>query len=305
MHQPVLLKETVSNLITNPHGIYVDCTVGGGGHLAYLIKNLADDARVIGLDKDASTLKNTGKYFDYPNITLIQSDFRRLLDILNQQEIDRVDGIMMDLGVSSFQLDIAERGFSYHEDAPLDMRMDRNQSLKAWDIINYYDEKDIKDILWKYGEERYASRIARAIAYHRSQKTIDSTLDLVEIIKSAVPAKYCRDKHPARKSFQALRIAVNSELDALQEVLPQTLQALHSGGRLCVISFHSLEDRIVKNFFIENARECICAPGLPVCVCNHTAQLALVNKKPIIPEEEECKSNPRARSAKLRVASRI
>ena len=305
MHLPVLLHETIENLINDPHGTYVDCTLGGGGHLRHLVEHLASDARVIGIDKDPEILRQTRLYLDNLNVTLIQSDFRNLKQILKGIDIDLVDGIMMDLGVSSFQLDIAERGFSFHEDAPLDMRMNREQLLTARDIVNSFGEDEIKSILFKYGEEDYARSISRAIVNYRNEKSIESTLELADIIKGAVPARYRREKHPARKSFQALRIAVNGELDALQEVLPQAVEVLKPDGKLCVISFHSLEDRIVKQFMQEKARTCICPSSFPICVCNHKAELKIVKRKPIVASVEECENNPRARSAKLRVAARI
>ncbi len=305
MHRPVLLHETIENLVTDPHGIYVDCTLGGGGHLRYLAEKLAPDARVIGIDKDPEILRQTRLNIQAPNVTLMQSDFRYLKQVLQELDLELVNGIMMDLGVSSFQLDRAERGFSFHEDALLDMRMNREQVFTARDIVNSFEEDEITAILFKYGEETYARSISRAIVKYRQQKSIENTLELAEIIKGAVPARYRREKHPARKSFQALRIAVNEELEALQEVLPQAVAALKTGGRLCVISFHSLEDRIVKQFIQENSRTCICPPSFPICVCNHKPQLKMIKRKPIIPSAEECETNSRARSAKLRVAARI
>jgi len=305
LHRPVLLHETIENLVTDPHGIYVDCTLGGGGHLRYLAEKLAPDARVIGIDKDPEILRQTRLNIQAPNVTLMQSDFRYLKQVLQELDLELVNGIMMDLGVSSFQLDRAERGFSFHEDALLDMRMNREQVFTARDIVNSFEEDEITAILFKYGEETYARSISRAIVNYRQQKSIENTLELAEIIKGAVPARYRREKHPARKSFQALRIAVNEELEALQEVLPQAVAALKTGGRLCVISFHSLEDRIVKQFIQENSRTCICPPSFPICVCNHKPQLKMIKRKPIIPSAEECETNSRARSAKLRVAARI
>jgi 16S rRNA (cytosine1402-N4)-methyltransferase len=305
LHLPVLLEETVDNLITDPHGIYVDCTLGGGGHLRYLADHLAEDATIIGLDKDPDVLGQTRRLLSDLKATLIQADFRNLRQVLRDLEIDFVDGIMMDLGVSSFQLDRAERGFSFHQDAPLDMRMNREQFLTARDIVNNFAEDEIRNILYRYGEEAYAGSISRAIVNYRKSKPIESTLELADIIKGAVPAKYRREKHPARKSFQALRIAVNEELDALREVLPQVIEVLKPGGRLCVISFHSLEDRIVKHFMQEKAQTCICPPSFPICVCEHRAQLKMIQRKPILASAEECENNPRARSAKLRVAARI
>jgi len=299
------LEKSIENLITDPQGIYVDCTLGGGGHLRYLLSRLSPDARVIGIDKDLEVLNQSREKLNAPNLTLVQSDFRNLTLILQELGIDQVDGILMDLGVSSFQLDIVDRGFSFHEDAPLDMRMNREEALTARDIVNSYDEREITEILFKYGEEAYARNIARAIVGYRADKEIESTLELVDIIKGAVPARYRRDKHPARKSFQALRIAVNGELDALREVLPQAVEVLKPGGRLCIISFHSLEDRIVKQFMQEKARSCICPPDFPICVCKQQPLLRVINRKPIMANIEECTGNPRARSARLRVAARI
>ncbi len=305
MHQAVLLAETVDYWMTDPHGLYVDCTLGGGGHLRSLLQNLSEDARVIAIDKDQDVLQETAKTLDFSNLSLVHGDFRELKEIMKAQNIDAVNGIMMDLGVSSFQLDTAERGFSFHEDAALDMRMNREQALSAWDIVNSYSEEAISKILFQFGEEKYARSIARGIVNYRKQSTIESTMQLVGIIQSSVPASYRREKHPARKTFQALRIEVNGELDALIEVLPQASELLCPGGRLCVISFHSLEDRIVKQFMQEKARDCVCAPGLPICICDHRSELKILTRKPVTASEAECENNPRARSAKLRVASRI
>ncbi len=305
MHQPVLLQETVENLITDPHGVYVDCTLGGGGHLTHLLSKLAANALVIGIDKDPDVLRQTKSKIQAPNVILVQSDFRKLKEVLEKIDIVAVDGIMLDLGVSSFQLDTAERGFSFHEQASLDMRMNREQLFNAWDIVNEWSEEEITRILFEYGEESYARRISRAIVNYRKMKPIDTTLELADIVKQSVPAKYRRDKHPARKSFQALRIAVNEELDALREVLPQAVDLLKPGGRLCLISFHSLEDRIIKQFIQKETKPCTCPPDFPVCICNNKPTLRMVSRKPIIPNEKETSDNPRARSAKLRVAARI
>lgn len=305
MHRAVLLDETISYLLGNPHGIYVDCTLGGGGHLRALMEKLEADAKVIAIDKDKDILEQTKEKLEYPNIVFVHEDFGNLSMILKARDIEQVDGILIDLGVSSFQLDIAERGFSFHEDAVLDMRMNRQQELTARDIVNYFSEKDISLILFKYGEERYARSIAKAIVRYRKNKEIDSTLELVDIIKSSVPAKYRRARHPARKVFQALRIAVNRELETLEEVLPAAFQALKPGGRLCVITFHSLEDRLVKTFFREKSRECICPAGLPICTCGHQAELKVLIRKPLLAGDKECEENPRARSAKLRVAEKL
>lgn len=305
MHRPVLLQETVENMITDRHGIYVDCTLGGGGHLRYLAEQLAGDSQIIGIDKDREVLEQTRAELKDERVVLIQSDFRYLSEVIHNLGIDKVDGIMMDLGVSSFQLDRAERGFSFHQDAPLDMRMNREQFLTARDIVNSFDEEEIRNILYRYGEESYAGSISRAIIDYRQVKEIETTLELAELIKSAVPARYRREKHPARKTFQALRIAVNQELEALQEVLPQAVELLKPGGRLCVISFHSLEDRMVKQFFQEKSQVCTCPPSFPVCVCQRQPQLRLIKRKPITASAVEYTENPRARSARLRVAARI
>ncbi len=305
MHQPVLLQETIENLVTDPHGIYVDCTLGGAGHLGCLLAQLSSDAKIIGIDKDAGVLGQTGERIKASNVILVKSDFRHLGQVLGALGIIQVDGIMLDLGVSSFQLDVTERGFSFHEDARLDMRMNREQVLTAWEIINHWPVQDITRILFQYGEESHARSISNAIEANRRLHPIDTTLELTEIIKNAVPARYRREKHPARKTFQALRIAVNEEMEALQEVLPQAVTALKKGGRLCVISFHSLEDRIIKQFFQKQSKACICPPDFPVCICDCKPILKLVNRKPIIPNDGEIAENPRSRSAKLRVAERI
>ena len=305
MHQAVLLTETIDYLLNNLHGTYVDCTLGGGGHLRRLAEHLEKDAHIIGIDKDLDILEETRKTLNFPNVSLLHGDFRRLDDLLEGLHIDKVHGIMMDLGVSSFQLDEAGRGFSFHEDAVLDMRMDREQSLSARDLVNDYSEAELTRILFQYGEEKYARSISRAIINRRKQAPIETTMELVGIIQTSVPASYRREKHPARKTFQALRIEVNGELDALFEVLPQAVARLHPGGRLCVITFHSLEDRIVKKFMQEKARDCICPPGLPICICTHPAELEILRRKPITASAEECEANPRSRSAKLRAARKI
>jgi 16S rRNA (cytosine1402-N4)-methyltransferase len=305
LHQPVLLQETIEFLLTDPNGIYVDCTLGGGGHLSHLLNFTGNNAQIIAIDRDKEVLEASRKKLNLPKITFIHEDFRYLSRILNRLNTGKVSGILLDLGVSSMQLDTASRGFSYHEDARLDMRMDNEQALNAEEIVNHYSEEEIARIIYNYGEERYARNIARSIVKYRQQKAIESTLELVDIIKSSVPARYSREKHPARRTFQALRIAVNSELEALEEVLPQAVNHLLTGGRLCVITFHSLEDRIVKNFMQEQARDCICPPDFPICTCGHRANLKILTRKPVLPDENECHHNPRARSAKLRVAERI
>ncbi|MDD3853360.1 MAG: 16S rRNA (cytosine(1402)-N(4))-methyltransferase RsmH [Syntrophomonadaceae bacterium] len=305
MHKPVLLEPTISHLVTDTKGIYVDLTLGGGGHLRALLEKLDPEAQVIAFDKDEETMLKTQQEFDTSTVKFINTDFKFLIEVLNREKIDKVSGIMADLGVSSFQLDEAERGFSFHEEALLDMRMNRNQQISAWHVVNEYSEAEIIHLLFIYGEEKYARQIARKIVNQRVNKPIDTTLQLVEIIKAAVPASYRREKHPARKTFQAIRIAVNDELQAIELMLPQAVEVLKPNGRLCIITFHSLEDRIVKKFIQENSRDCVCPPGYPICICGHTAKLKPVTRKPIVPSSEECEGNPRARSAKLRVASRV
>jgi len=299
------LEPTISHLVTDPKGIYIDLTLGGGGHLRALLEKLEPEAQVIAFDKDRETMLKTRQEFDTSMVKFINTDFKYLIEVLNRENIGKVSGIMADLGVSSFQLDEAERGFSFHEEALLDMRMNRNQPISAWHVVNEYSEEEIINLLFVYGEEKYARQIAKKIVNQRVDKPIDTTVQLVEIIKAAVPASYRREKHPARKTFQAIRIAVNDELQAIELMLPQAIEALQPNGRLCVITFHSLEDRIVKKFIQENSRDCICPPGYPICVCGHAAKLKPVTRKPIAPSFEECKENPRARSAKLRVASRV
>lgn len=306
MHNPVLLEETISFLVTNPDGVYVDCTLGGGGHLACLVNKLGREAKIIAIDKDETIMEKTRKQFaDYDNIDFVYDDFMNLNQILTERNIPLIDGIVIDLGVSSFQLDESERGFSYHNQATLDMRMDRGQNLTAKAIVNNYTQEQLSNLIFTYGEERYARSIAAKIVGYRTDKEIETTLELVEIIKTAIPAKYKRDKHPARKTFQALRIEVNGELDSLTKILPQAVESLKAEGRLCIITFHSLEDRIVKQFMQEKSRDCICPVGFPICICNHKAELKILTRKPVIASESEIDENARARSAKLRVAAKM
>lgn len=305
MHAPVMLEETLSSLITSPDGVYVDCTLGGGGHLAAIAAQTSSKARIIGIDKDQDILSRTSAVFNDPRITLIHGDFRNLRELLGEAGIEKVEGILIDLGVSSFQLDEADRGFSFHEDAGLDMRMDRSQPLNAFVIVNEWEESELARIIFEYGEERYSRRIARAIIRSRSVKPVQTTLELVNVIKSAVPGSYKGEKHPARKTFQALRIAVNDELGALEAVLPQAVELLAPGGRLAIISFHSLEDRMVKLFYRSEADPCTCPKDIPMCVCKRVPRVRLLKRKAITASEEELMSNPRASSAHLRVLEKI
>ena len=306
-HEPVLLQETIEALDLKSGGIYVDCTLGAAGHsLGMLTTN--PDIRLIGIDQDGEALERA-KYrltAYAPQVTLIRDNFRNLRSILQHMDISEVAGILMDIGVSSPQLDDGERGFSYHQDARLDMRMDQDSALDAWSIVNTYDEKELAKIILDYGEERWASRIARFIAAERSRKPIETTGDLVAVIKKAIPAgARAKGPHPARRTFQALRIAVNDELGALKQALEQAVDSLAPGGRLAVITFHSLEDRIVKEYFQTLLGQCTCPPNLPICICKNEPIVRLINRKPIEASQGELESNPRSRSAKLRVVEKL
>ena len=306
-HIPVLLKETIEGLNIHPDGTYVDCTVGGGGHSKEILKKL-NKGRVIAIDKDAEAL-DAAKVNLAPwagQIVFVHDNFHHLDAILKEAGIEKVQGLLMDLGVSSHQLDEGRRGFSFHQDAPLDMRMNQEEEIPtAKDIVNTYSQEDLTRIFYDYGEERWAKRIAEFIVKARSKEEIGSTDQLVNIIKASIPEKARQRKHPARKVFQALRIEVNHELQVLEETLQSAVDHLAPRGRICVITFHSLEDRIVKNQFKKMATDCLCPPELPVCICGHRKEIQLVNRKPILAGPEEGKGNPRARSAKLRIAEKL
>ena len=306
-HVPVLLQECLDALAIRPEGIYVDGTLGRAGHSLEIVKRLTT-GRLIGIDRDETAIAAAQERLaDYADrVTLVHSNFDRIGDILAELHIDGADGMLFDLGVSSPQLDDAERGFSYMHDAPLDMRMDRSAYLTAREVVNGWSYEELRRILFEYGEERYAPAIARRIVQTREQRPIETTLELVEVIKSAMPTAALREKqHPAKRSFQAIRIAVNGELDALPPMLEAATEHLNPGGRLAVISFHSLEDRIIKKTMQELATGCTCPPEFPVCVCGKKPKLRLVSRKPIVSGEEELAHNPRARSAKLRVAEKV
>lgn len=305
-HVSVLLEECIEGLNIRPDGIYVDGTLGGGGHSSHIAAKLTT-GRLIGIDRDLVALEAAGKQLEpyKDRVTLVHSDFSDLKKVLEDLGIDKVDGILLDLGVSSPQLDDGERGFSYMVDAPLDMRMNREDSRDAYQIVNTWDYEELKQILYEYGEERYAPQIASAICRRREEKPVETTLELVEIIRSAMPASALREKqHPAKRSFQAIRIAVNDELNDLRKVLEQAIPRLNPGGRLCVITFHSLEDRIVKNTFAAAAKGCTCPPNFPVCVCGKKPQVDIITRKPITSGDTERNENPRARSAKLRICEK-
>lgn len=313
-HTTVLLEEAVDGLAIKPDGIYVDCTLGGAGHSKLIASRLGEGGRLIAFDQDDWALDNArvrlAPYMD--KVTLVRSNFRDLEQELKGcnvpllEGVPQVDGILFDLGVSSPQLDEAERGFSYNHDAPLDMRMDRESDLTAHEIVNTWDERDISRILDRYGEEKFARSIARNIVKAREKAPIEKTGELAELIKISIPAATRRTGgHPAKRSFQALRIAVNDELGAEEEALEQAIRCLKPGGRASVITFHSLEDRICKQMFAKFVEKCTCPTDFPLCVCGNQGTLKLVNRKPIVPSEEELELNPRARSAKLRVAEKL
>ena len=302
-HVSVLLKETVDGAFTDPKGVYADLTTGGGGHSLELAKRL-DGGRLICFDQDKEALEAAGERLKGLPVTLVRSNFCEMKSVLADLGIKELDGIIADLGVSSHQLDTAERGFSFHNDAPLDMRMS-GEGLSARDVVNEYDEGELAKILFDYGEEKFGNRIARGIVNARLTAPIETTGQLAEIIKSSVPAAYRREKNPCRKSFQAIRIEVNHELDVLETALTDGFDVLKVGGRMSVITFHSLEDRIVKNRFKEFCTGCTCPPEFPVCVCGRKTMGRLVDKKPITASPEELERNPRSRSAKLRIIEKI
>ena len=306
-HVPVLLRECLEGLAIRPDGIYVDGTLGRAGHSIEIAKRLTG-GRLIAIDRDEAAIHEAGErlreYMD--KVTLVHGNFSEIAEILDSLNIPEVDGMLFDLGVSSPQLDDAERGFSYMHDCALDMRMDKRDALTAHKIVNEWAESDIRKILYEYGEERYSLSIARAIVRRRAETPINTTFELNDIIRSAIPAAARREKqHPAKRSYQAIRIAVNDELGAVKRVLEQAPDKLKSGGRICVISFHSLEDRQVKNAFASREKGCTCPKDFPVCICGFMPTLKVITRKPIAPREDELDENPRARSARLRMAQRV
>ena len=306
-HVSVLLEECIEGLNIKPDGIYVDGTLGGAGHSSR-IAALLTTGRHIGIDRDPIALKAAGKRLEpwADRVTLVHSNFCEIASVLEELGIEGVDGVLLDLGVSSPQLDDGERGFSYMVDAPLDMRMNNEDLLSADTVVNTWSYEELKRILYDYGEERYAPKIAAAICRRREEKPIRTTLELVDIIRGAMPPQALREKqHPAKRSFQAIRIAVNDELGSVEKVMRDAIPRLNKGGRLAVITFHSLEDRIVKNAMANAARGCTCPPNFPVCVCGKKPQVKLITRKPIVSGEEELERNPRARSAKLRICEKL
>lgn len=306
-HTSVLLNETVDFLAVKPDGIYVDATLGGGGHAFEVCRRLSSKGSFIGIDQDAAAIDAAGVRLNGfgERVTIIRSNYCDMKPRLRELGIDKVDGIVLDLGVSSYQLDTAERGFSYRTDAPLDMRMDQRQQMTAKDIINDYSESDLYRVIRDYGEDRFAKNIAKHIARAREKGLIETTGQLNEIIRQAVPMKFQKTSgHPSKRTFQAVRIELNHELEVLRDTLDDMIDLLNPGGRICIITFHSLEDRIVKSAFRKNENPCICPPDFPVCVCGKISKGRVITKKPILPSEEEQEENSRSKSAKLRVFER-
>ena len=307
-HTPVLLEECVENLKIRPDGVYVDGTIGGAGHAYSICGHLSEEGTLIGIDRDQDALDAAEERLrEFPcRKIFVRSEYAEIRQILKDAGIGKIDGALLDIGVSSFQLDHAERGFSYMHDAPLDMRMNREDPFTAYDVVNDYSQKELTKIIARYGEERWASRIAQFIVKERRKKPVSSTGELVGIIKAAIPAGARRSgPHPAKRTFQAIRIEVNDELGQLETAVTEYCDVLAEGGRLCIITFHSLEDRIVKQGFNARLNPCTCPPELPVCVCGKKADVRRITRKPIIPTEEELENNPRSRSAKLRVLEKI
>ncbi|MPW25173.1 16S rRNA (cytosine(1402)-N(4))-methyltransferase RsmH [Alkalibaculum sp. M08DMB] len=308
MHTSVLLDECLSGLNIKENGIYVDATLGGAGHSREICKLLSKNGTLIGIDQDDYALERATKNLDVFECKkiLVRDNFRNIKDIISNLDINEVDGILMDLGVSSFQLDDADRGFSYNNQAKLDMRMDKRSEFSAYNLVNEYSEREIFRVIRQYGEEKFASRIAKTIVKARVDNPIETTEDLVEIIKRSIPAKFRREgPHPAKRTFQAIRIEVNSELSILEDAIKDSIFRLAIGGRICMISFHSLEDRIIKQTYKALANPCKCPPDFPECACGKVPSIEVVTRKPIYPSQVELDNNPRSRSAKLRVAQKI
>ena len=303
-HYSVMLNECIQMLNIKPDGIYVDGTLGGAGHSFEIAKRLNEQGRLIGIDQDEDAIKTaTQRLYNFKNVTIVQDNNKNILNILGSLNIDGVDGILLDLGVSSYQLDNPERGFSYNKDALLDMRMSKDNPLTAQIVVNTYSYEELVKIFFEYGEEKYAKSIAKNICEYRQTKKIETTLELVDIIKSSI-GKY-DDKHPAKRTFQAIRIEVNGELKLLEQAIKDMIQVLKPNGRLCIITFHSLEDRLVKNVFNEYLGKCVCPKDFPVCICGQKPIVKLVTKKVILPSDEELENNSRSKSAKLRVIEKI
>ena len=302
-HVPIMLDEVLEGLAIKPNGTYVDGTLGGAGHSSEIAKRLGDEGKLIGIDQDTDAIEAASKRLEpYKNVEIVHSNYLNIKSILKELGIDSVDGILLDLGVSSYQFDNKDRGFSYREDAKLDMRMDTSQEYTAQDIVNDYSEEDLRRILKIYGEEKFAGRIAENIVKERANKRIETTFELNEIVKKSIPAAVRRQgKNPCKKTYQALRIELNKELSVLEDSLDSMIDLLNPGGRLCIITFHSLEDRIVKNAFRTAENPCTCPPEFPVCVCGKKSKGKVITRKPLTAGEDELEKNPRSSSAKLRI----
>lgn len=306
-HVSVLLEKSIDGLNIKENGIYADGTMGGGGHSGEILRRLGGKGLLIGIDRDSEAVEaSRSRLAEFENVRYVHDNYKNIKAILAREGIDALDGAVLDLGVSSYQLDNRARGFSYMEDAPLDMRMNRSDSLSAYDVINTYSEEQLAKIFFEYGEERFSRKIARSIAARRADKPVETTLELVDIIKASVPERLRqKGSHPAKRVFQAVRIEVNGELRDLRSAVDDFFDVLAPGGRLSVITFHSLEDRIVKTAFASYAKGCTCPPDFPICVCGNKPRAKLITRKPILPDEAECEENKRAKSAKLRIAEKI
>lgn len=304
-HNPVLLKECIEGLKIKPDGIYVDGTLGGGGHSKKILENLSENGILIGIDRDMDALESTKeKLKEYSNVKYIHANHDEIKEVLKDLQIQKVDGILLDLGVSSYQLDEKERGFSYLGSNELDMRMDKSQQLNAKIVVNTYPEEELARIIYEYGEEKFSRNIAKNICAQRKNKEIETTEELVNIIIKSIPLSKQKEGHPAKRTFQAIRIEVNNELGVINKMIEDAVSIMNKKGRICIITFHSLEDRIVKNEFKDLALNCVCPPELPICQCNKKSEVKVITRKPILPSDEEVERNPRARSAKLRVAEK-
>ena len=307
VHKSIMLEEVIESLAIKPNGIYVDGTLGGAGHSSEIVKRLGEDGRLIGIDQDGEAIEAATKrlkpYKD--KVTIVRSNYAQMKEVLRDLGIPKVDGILLDLGVSSYQLDNAERGFTYREDVPLDMRMDQRQKMTARDIVNDYSEMDLYRVIRDYGEDKFAKNIAKHIVKERQKKTIETAGELTDIIRAAIPMKVqVTGGHPAKRTFQAIRIELNHELEVLSDHLDEMIDLLNPGGRICIITFHSLEDRIVKSNFKRNENPCTCPSDFPVCVCGKVSKGKVITRKPILPSEKELEENSRSKSAKLRVFER-
>ena len=304
-HEPVMLEECITGLNIKKDGIYVDGTLGGAGHSKEILKRLSNKGKLIGIDRDEEALKAARENLkEFTNVIYVHDNHDNIKQILNNLGIDRVDGILLDLGVSSYQLDERNRGFSYLGENELDMRMDKSQKLTAKEVVNNYKEEDLANIIYQYGEERFSRKIAKNICEYRKERKINTTKELVEIIEKSIPKKFQNDGHPAKRTFQAIRIEVNNEIKPLYETVKNCIECLNPEGRLCIITFHSLEDRVVKNAYIDASGKCICPKDLPYCVCGAKSLGEIITRKPIIAKEEEIIRNSRSKSAKLRIFKR-